>query len=198
MKPSGIKPVNDVLYVGSSLFWLLSYVLAFLLIKRSAADGRRIAIKLALAYLAGGGFTLYLLPAFTGAHYDYFDVGFLNNGKLEFPPMDFRFITNHLGLAVCAGSVLANLILEKYKIIWISVVGFLMPPLGEVIFRFPRWQITFEQLSGNDTRKTQSSLLPEIIASIGPSLIASVFLVVSVAILSRRITNDDHAVSENA
>jgi hypothetical protein len=99
---------------------------------------------------------------------------------------------------VCAGSVLANLILEKYKIIWISVVGFLMPPLGEVIFRFPRWQITFEQLSGNDTRKNQSSLVPEIIASIGPSLIASVFLVVSVAILSRSITNDDHAVSENA
>jgi len=167
-----------------------------MLIKRSNAKVRRIALSLIFAFLAGGVFALYVLPHITGTHYDYGDVALVRDGNWEFVPMDFRFITNHLGLAVCVGSVLADFILRNYKLFWVAVLGFLVPPIGEVTFRFPRWQSVFEILFGNDSRKTQSSIVPEIVASIGPSIVASVFLLVSLAVLSRRITYDNGAISK--
>ena len=189
--------MNELYQITERVMWLLSYVLAFMLMRRSDTNRRKIALILTLTYLAGGVFALYLLPHIAGAHYDYWDVAFAKDGKLEFAPMDFRFVTNHLGLAVCVGSVLANYLFEDYKIMWVPAIGFLMPAIGEVTFRFSKWQSVFEILFGNDTRKTQSSIASEIVAGIGPSIIAGVFLLLSLAILSRLI-KDGFANSKNA
>jgi len=180
------------------MLWLLSYVLSFILIRRSHTSGRRIAAFIALSYVGGGIVALYVLPHFTGAHYDYYDVAFETNGSLSFVPMDFRFVTNHIGLAVGTGCLLAKLIQSEYPSLSISLIGLMIPIVGEVVFRFGVWRSFLHQLSGYDPAKYSGSPSADAVAGMGPSISAGLFVFVSVAILVRRDSNRSRATVTNA
>ena len=175
--------VNDVISLIVGISKLASYVLAFFVLRRLNPKSRRTSLLIAAIYSGAGLIALYLLPDFTGAHYDYLDVVFIEDNKMRFVPMDLNFVTNHLGLALCTGALLSYLLELRYQTVWIVLIGLMTPIVGEFFMRFGRWWSLVQQTIDRDTKKSVFSESAMAISGLGPSISAGVFVAFALLIM---------------
>lgn len=105
--------------------WLLSCVLAAVVLVRSGTVDRRSIRRLAAAYLVSGGLGIALTVAALGQHYSYTDV-VMNDVPLGF---DLDFFGRHVGIAVIGAWLVAA---QRQALRWWVVV---LAVLGELLVR---------------------------------------------------------------
>ena len=141
---------------------------------------------LAAVYISGGIAALYLLSHFTGVHYEYWDIVFIENDKLTLVPTDLNFITKHLGFALCTGALLAYLLESQCQSARIGLIGLVIPIVGELFIRFEVWRGFIYRSYYGETGK---SLVPDRVKAligIGPSVVAGLFIFFTLLIIFRR------------
>jgi hypothetical protein len=172
--------MNDILAIFSVLLRVACYVYALILIVRYPQN-RKTGLTLAAAYLVAGAICLGLLPIVTGAHYDYWDVGFWTNGRLEFPNMDLNFILIHFGFAVCLSWFIAKLIMAKAhsRYLWSCPIPIAIA--AEALFRIQR----YKGMLFNSDFDDYVLLLKEIVASFGPPFFAGIGVMVTALVIKK-------------
>ena len=141
---------------------------------------------LAAVYIGAGVAALYLLSHFTGVHYEYWDVVFIENDKLTFVSMDLNFITKHLGFALCTGALLAYLLESQCQSGRIGLIALMSPIVGELFIRFEVWRGFFYRWYYGETSK---SVIPDGVMAmigIGTSVSAALFTFFTLLIMFRR------------
>jgi hypothetical protein len=160
--------INDILAIPQFLARVACYVFALIVIVRHRHQ-RKDCLVLASAYLVAGAIALWFLPKLTGAHYDYWDVGFWVNGRLEFPNLDLNFILIHLGFAVCLGWLIAKWITEPAHSLRLLFIPIPVAVVAEVLFRIHKYKGLIFNSDFNI-----HGLLGELMASLGPALFAGI------------------------
>jgi hypothetical protein len=190
--------MNDIIAITVGIGKLVSYVLAFILLLKTNAKRRIRSLILAAAYVSSGVVGLYLLPQFIGAHYDYWDVMFIENSKIKLVPMDLNFVINHLGLALCTGVLLAYLLESHCKKAWVLLIGLMSPIIGELFIRFDRWKGVIQRASDGDANKSLISDGAMAIAGVGPSISAGLFVLFALLIMFSNSRNRSTEYTEKA
>jgi hypothetical protein len=108
--------------------WLLSCVLAAVVLVRSGTGDRRSIARLAAAYLVSGGLGIALTVAALGQHYSYTDV-VMNDVPLGF---DLDFFGRHVGIAVIGAWLVWRVAAQRQALRWWVVV---LASLGELLVR---------------------------------------------------------------
>ena len=108
--------------------WLLSCVLAVVVLVRSGQVDRRSIRRLAATYLVSGGIGIALTVALLGQHYSYTDV-VMNGVPLGF---DLDFFVRHVGIAVIAAWLVWRPAAQRKALRWWAVV---LVALGELLVR---------------------------------------------------------------
>lgn len=108
--------------------WLLSCILAVVMLVRSGPLDRRSIRRLAAAYLVSGGLAMAVTVSALGQHYSYTDV-VMNDVPLGF---DLDFFVRHVGIAVIGAWLVWRPAAQRQALRWWVVV---LAALGELVVR---------------------------------------------------------------